>query len=848
MKTGTLFTPTSMILVVGLLVLASVFSNARPALAQEACPLSPGVTPPAAPRVTAQQVEDGSASLMDFALAVRDQNREIGQSATSLEQVAYLGCLVRQEGSPWRSGSTYLVQLTPDGRVLVHAKDMALSGRQLNLSVYGAILQAVGINPADLLDPATFATAFGTAIMGNGGAFSIPYVPGASGYAFVYLSGNFRTPLVMLVGFDLDSSHLAEEDIDYGDPAITARDVVDRATLKAFVTQAGEYVLELQESGDPARASQARIALRDPNGPWRHGSVYLYVLDTVSNVVLFHATEPGRFELQPLVGIARDGRTGELILPQVLAAARSGPEGGFVEYYYDDPGDDTDSADIPKVGYAREFTGEVRRPDGSVLPIALIVGSGFYRSAHDVAVARQNTVVKSVLPQVMRAMTASTVDAVSGRVQQASSGMPPAKGFSLGGASTLSDALLTHGRALEKGSFDLNRLLRGSSFVLPLNAVGTGGSGLFGNLTFWGSGDYRNFSGGSEQSVDYDGNVVSANFGIDTRVSDDLLAGVSVGWARGTVDYTASSTITGEVATNVTSVNPYVGWQSSGGTNLWATAGYGWGEVEVDDESAATQASDLTHKVVAAGVSGPLVSSDKLIGGGTTSLRLKGETAFTWADIDGSGNLESMGLEASRQRLMLEGSHVRKLDSGGTLTPSVEVGMRYDGGDGETGSSIETGGGVLYADSASGLTLEGRARTVLAHSGDYEEWGVSGLLRLDPGAQGLGFSVSLRPSWGQTASGVQRLWETGVTGLAANDQTGRVKARIGYGFGAPWGGRGLLTPYTDVSLSGEGSRRLSLGGHYKIGASVSLSLEGVHSSPVRGGTNHGVILRGDMNW
>ena len=152
--------------------------------------------------------------------------------------------------------------------------------------------------------------------------------------------------------------------------------------------------------------------------------------------------------------------------------------------------------------------------------------------------------------------------------------------------------------------------------------------------------------------------------------------------------------------------------------------------------------------------------------------------------------------------------------------------MRYDGGDGETGSSIETGGGVRYTDSASGLTVEGRARTVLAHGGDYEEWGVSGLLRLAPGATGLGFSVSVRPSWGQAAGGVQRLWETGVTALAANDRTGRVKARIAYGFDAPWGGRGVLTPYTDVSLSGEGSRRLSLGGQYKVGSSVSLSLEG----------------------
>ena len=64
-------------------------------------------------------------------------------------------------------------------------------------------------------------------------------------------------------------------------------------------------------------------------------------------------------------------------------------------------------------------------------------------------------------------------------------------------------------------------------------------------------------------------------------------------------------------------------------------------------------------------------------------------------------------------------------------------------------------------------TAEGRARSLLVHSGDYEEWGVSGLVRIDPGASGRGLSVSAQPAWDETASGVRRLWETGVAGGAA---------------------------------------------------------------------------------
>ena len=46
---------------------------------------------------------------------------------------------------------------------------------------------------------------------------------GGSGYAAAYESVNTGSPLVLLAGFDLDASHLAAEDIDYGDPAITSR-------------------------------------------------------------------------------------------------------------------------------------------------------------------------------------------------------------------------------------------------------------------------------------------------------------------------------------------------------------------------------------------------------------------------------------------------------------------------------------------------------------------------------------------------------------------------------------------------------------------------------------------------
>ena len=798
----------------GLFVLVGVTTYVETAWAQaqESCPLTPGVTPPPDPKVTAQDVEGGNATLMEFALEAAAHFRTQGSETLTGEQLAFAGCRLRLEGGPWRSGSTYIVTLTLDGRVFLHGKDMSLSAGSLNSSVYAGILVALGVDRRVLAglasqDPALRNQAQSSLSqqMRNephgpfdltGAAGGQPGIPGASGYAAAYVSVNTGQPRVLLAGFDLDASHLMEETIDYGSPTITAREVVDRETLKEFVTEALRFLggtLRNARTTAESRAAfaKARLALRDPNGPWRHGSVYLYVLDRTSNIILFHGAFPNRFELRPLVPTVRDVVTGKLVLPQVLEAASSSPEGGFVEYYWDDPTDDSDRADIPKLGYAREFNRTSTTSDGTEITTRLVIGSGVYLRAPEATATHQNTVIKSVLPQMMRAMTASTVDAVSSRIRQAMSDAPPANELRLAGASTLPEALLVNRQALESGTLDLGRLLEGSSFALALDAAGAGHRR---NMTFWGSGDYRKFSGGSQQAVTYDGNVTSANLGIDAKLSTNVLAGVSLAQASGKVDYTDSNARSGNLTSTVTSVSPYMSWNASSGINLWATVGFGSGEVEVKDSTGA-QASDLSWRMAAAGVNGPLVASDQLIAGGTTNLMAKGETAFTRAGIDGSGTIESMTLNASRHRLMLEGSHVQSLASGGTFTPSIEIGLRNDGGDGETGTSVEAGSGLRYDDQASGLTVEARARTLLAHSGDYEEWGVSGLVKLDPGPAGVGLAFSVRPAWGQTASGVHRLWETGVTrGLTpAGQPSGRLDARVSYGM-ALFGGRFLGTP------------------------------------------------------
>ena len=83
-----------------------------------------------------------------------------------------------------------------------------------------------------------------------------------------------------------------------------------------------------------------------------------------------------------------------------------------------------------------------------------------------------------------------------------------------------------------------------------------------------------------------------------------------------------------------------------------------------------------------------------------------------------------------------------------------EVGLRQDGGDAETGTGIELGGGVRYSAPASGLTVDAKVRGLIAHKdADYREWGASGAVRIDPGASGRGLSLSVTPAWGAASGG-----------------------------------------------------------------------------------------------
>lgn len=334
-----------------------------------------------------------------------------------------------------------------------------------------------------------------------------------------------------------------------------------------------------------------------------------------------------------------------------------------------------------------------------------------------------------------------------------------------------------------------------------------------------------------------------------------MLAGLSAAYSGGGGDFTVRGTgaardRTGDVGSWLLSAHPYVRVEVSDRLAAWALAGYGVGRMSLDEDARDVE-TGISMTMGAFAARGVLLSPEQ---NGGLSLAMKSDGFLLRIASQAADELPAAAADVQRVRLVLDGSVDVLRGPGGVLTPSLQVGGRYDGGDAEVGLGLEVGGGLRYSYSEWGLTVQANGRLLLSHEDrDYEEWGAGGSIRIAPGSQGRGLSVGLNTSWGAVASGVKRLWSQGVArptgGAAADDAAGppgRLEAELGYGIDA-LGGGGLLTPYAGVTLGDGGDNTYRLGGRLDIG-SFSLGLEADRSQSAGALPEHELRLTGTVRW
>ena len=398
------------------------------------------------------------------------------------------------------------------------------------------------------------------------------------------------------------------------------------------------------------------------------------------------------------------------------------------------------------------------------------------------------------------------------------------------------DPRLGQSQPLQLPTIRLRDVLLGSSFRLALGDDDASPGHL--RLTAWGRVAGTQFDG-RDGALTLDGNVLTGTVGVDSEW-DRLLAGLAVSHSLGGGSFSLTGAGGDDNLDNstLTSIHPYLRYAVNERVDVWSVLGYGWGDMTLEPGTGGTLETDTTLLMGAFGGRGILLSAPDNAG---FQLATRTDAMLTRTTSGAVAGLAATEADAHRLRLVLEGTREVTWPEGQRVTPTVELGVRHDWGDAETGFGLELGGRVRYADPNLGLTIEAAVRGLLTHEdSDYKEWGASGTIRIDPGPTGQGLSLTLAPTWGAASSGIESLWSRQTAaGLAPQGTrsapTGRLNAEVSYGVAAPFG-TGLLTPYVGTVLTDGAARtyrvgtRLELTGGWTTG--VTLSLEGQRQEPV----------------
>ena len=238
--------------------------------------------------------------------------------------------------------------------------------------------------------------------------------------------------------------------------------------------------------------------------------------------------------------------------------------------------------------------------------------------------------------------------------------------------------------------------------------------------------------------------------------------------------------------------------------------------------------TDISMRMGALGLKGQVLDGS---GPSGVAMSVKSDAMWVGTKSARSNDMVKTQGDVTRLRLIARGERDFAIREQGRLTPSAELGLRHDGGDAETGVGVELGAGLRYM--AGRFTIEAQARTLVAHEAEgYEEWGVSGAVRLAPGASGRGLSLSVAPTWGRTGSASEQLWSAQDTGELEGgggfEADGRIEAQVGYGFALPRN-RGLLTPYGALTLGSEGGRTIRAGVRWMFHSDLAVTLDATRS-------------------
>ena len=400
----------------------------------------------------------------------------------------------------------------------------------------------------------------------------------------------------------------------------------------------------------------------------------------------------------------------------------------------------------------------------------------------------------------------------------------------------------------------------GSDFEVPLTGQGS-------TFTLWLQNSATNLSlnGGD---FNWSGDVSGTQFGFDWRSEDSaFLVGLMLQNLDGQFDYSGNvpgtEDFTGYYSIPMDSEHVYFGWmpggvQTSNWLNVWGMVGSGSGSLTMTGFSGEAMRSSTDMSMTHLGFSMvPLNSSDWL------SLRVRGELTISSLSVDATGGVTGLDVEVTRQRVLVEPT-IKDLIANDRhqLVLAGELGFRSDStsvkgianpnvGGLPEGAGTELGMKLGYSWRNFDVQVGFRQLSVGADSTgeQYDEDGFYFSLTMGTLFNERGWTASLRPTWGDTGSAADRLWQaTQVSDLSANSSSGSsngsMQAQLSYGMLSPFGASGLLIPYSQVRTSDSGATNATFGMNLNLNSGWQLHWQYANSANTN---SHGVSTAQSAN-
>ena len=390
-------------------------------------------------------------------------------------------------------------------------------------------------------------------------------------------------------------------------------------------------------------------------------------------------------------------------------------------------------------------------------------------------------------------------------------------------------------------------LLSGSDFEMPLTRADRVGSWvLWGQVTLTGFSSLPN----AIRRMDADG--FTGYLGIEYQMRQNLLVGLALTHSRGDLDYNHVKTRNTLVPSDygITSLMPYVHVQVRPRLGIWGMAGYGRGSSDMRDMLGFHDA-DMSLMMGATGARQELSRWHGI------GFAVKGDAFYVRTKSDGTARLPDVLVEAKRARLMIEGRRTLAFDPVLRFIPSVEIGGRWDRGHVENGAGIDVGGGFQLAHADRGVSLSTHLRYLLVHQQDArEEWGISLILRVDPGIVREGVVMDISPVWGAPGNGPETIWRSeaalGIGGHPGSERAPTMRPdRMAFNFGYQLLTQeidAVVTPYGGWTTGVRGYQSYRVGSRMVVGRGVDMNLEAMRHVSAHVPGAYGFMLRGRMRW